>query len=265
MASMATVGGRSLIVDFPNEPLTGADMEWNFVNQDSGEFFRILLQAKKLYGSGKNWKTRSYRHLFHKPKSASVLQAVTLSQTAAQEAHTYPLYTFYNAGEVCGKVSRMDGTQLAGVSLSDGHIIARFVQLRFGCGEKKIKSLGFLYPWMFQLSDLFCPESIIAPRPQAFSGVERPFYLMTQTRGMLGMPTPPSPNTIRQRVKRIRETLFDGLELPKVPSVGTSIPPEVTQLLSHRRLPTGEFPSRIRAVFISRDERRWEDVRPRSR
>ena len=45
MGSLITAGGRRIIVEFPNEPVTGADMEWNFVNLDDGTVFRILLQA----------------------------------------------------------------------------------------------------------------------------------------------------------------------------------------------------------------------------
>src|SRR5258707_418105 len=52
MGSLITAGGRRVIMEFPDEPATGADMEWNFVNPDDGTFFRILLQAKQVPSSG---------------------------------------------------------------------------------------------------------------------------------------------------------------------------------------------------------------------
>jgi hypothetical protein len=47
MGSLITAGGLRIIVEFPNEAATGADMEWNFVNPTHGTFFRLLLQANR--------------------------------------------------------------------------------------------------------------------------------------------------------------------------------------------------------------------------
>lgn len=46
MGSLITAGGRRVIVEFPDEPVTGADMEWNFVNPDDGTIFRLLLSVR---------------------------------------------------------------------------------------------------------------------------------------------------------------------------------------------------------------------------
>ena len=45
MGGLITAGGGRLIVEFPDEPATGADMEWNFVDQRTSTFFRLMLQA----------------------------------------------------------------------------------------------------------------------------------------------------------------------------------------------------------------------------
>jgi hypothetical protein len=46
MVNLQNLGSDQIIVDFPDEPTTGADMEWNFVNRSNHTFYRLLLQAK---------------------------------------------------------------------------------------------------------------------------------------------------------------------------------------------------------------------------
>jgi hypothetical protein len=46
MANLKLLGRDRVIVRFPNEPRTGADMEWNFVNRSDGSYYRLLIQAK---------------------------------------------------------------------------------------------------------------------------------------------------------------------------------------------------------------------------
>src|SRR5271154_4895922 len=45
MANLLAIGAGSIVVEFPDEPTTGADMEWNFINKDTKEHFQLLLQA----------------------------------------------------------------------------------------------------------------------------------------------------------------------------------------------------------------------------
>ena len=260
MASLATISPGSIIVDYPNERITGADMEWNFVNRDEGSFFRILVQAKRLYGSGENWKTRSYSHLFYKSKSARDPQAVVLSNTAISEPNTYPLFAFYNPGEVC----RISPANLHGVTLADGHIIAELVQTTRGKTEKRTKSLGFLWPLMFSLPSLLCPENIVPMEPQAFSRADRTTYLALQGRRKLGTPLPPAPQTVWARIKRLRETFSSSLKLklPELSSIGNEIPVEIERLIERHTIHDLDMPKRLRVVFMSRSERQWTDFRP---
>ena len=76
MGSLLAIGGRHILVDFPDEPATGADMQWDFVNEDSGAFYRLLIQAKMLSGESQRWQWLQYAHLLH--KTAGALQAETL-------------------------------------------------------------------------------------------------------------------------------------------------------------------------------------------
>jgi hypothetical protein len=61
MANLLALGGGSIIVDFPDEPTTGADMEWNFINRDTREYFQIILQAKRLSEVGADWRDHRYK------------------------------------------------------------------------------------------------------------------------------------------------------------------------------------------------------------
>ena len=125
MASLVALEGNNLVVEFPDEPRTGADMEWNFVSGDWRSFYRIYIQAKRLYGTGKSWKRYSYRELLH--ESGGRLQAVTLADTARNAGPgCYPLYAFYNPKHVCEKAARAGEDQVAGVSLVDGYVICSY-------------------------------------------------------------------------------------------------------------------------------------------
>src|SRR5690348_13489951 len=66
MANLVILGGSRVIVEFPNEPVTGADMQWDFVNRDDHTFYRLLIQAKRLYCDGNDWRQHNYRYLRHK-------------------------------------------------------------------------------------------------------------------------------------------------------------------------------------------------------
>ncbi len=129
MGSLITAGSGKVIVDFPDEPVTGADMEWNFVNPSDGTFFRILLQAKQAYGDGKKWTRHAYRELLHTSGSGGKLQAETLCDTArAPGSATYPLYILYHSACTCA-LARKDGVSgVAGVNLVDGYVIERLVK-----------------------------------------------------------------------------------------------------------------------------------------
>src|SRR5437763_1470049 len=65
MANLKLLGRDRVIVRFPNEPRTGADMEWNFVNTSDGSYYRLLVQAKVASGDKPDWSRHTYRQLSH--------------------------------------------------------------------------------------------------------------------------------------------------------------------------------------------------------
>ncbi len=259
MSNMVAMGGRAVIVDFPDEPSTGADMEWNFVNPSDGSFVRLLIQAKRSYGTGKRWRRHSYRELFHKTGNSAQLQArilCTTSRTAS--VPTYPLYMFFTPGVTC-RMARLDGKKrVEGVTLADGYAIEK---LAFGAVDRKTRtrnrSLGKISELMFPLERIFCPMTLRLVGPMAFS-VSRsvgPFFWVGSA---LGFPVPPTPREICDRINELRspEAPQDAELRSKLPlEVGHKIPDDIRQVME-----TGRFPKRSdeeggprRVVFISRE------------
>ena len=125
MAALDAAGGRNLIVEFPDEPVTGADMQWDFVNWDRKTFFRLLIQAKQLYDSDAPWRRHTYKHLLHPSGAGSTLQAKVLCDTARSKVHTYPLYAFYNPERSCSLARAAGAVNVEGVNLASGYVIER--------------------------------------------------------------------------------------------------------------------------------------------
>lgn len=266
MGSLVTAGGRRIIVEFPDEPVTGADMEWNFANPDDGTFFRILLQAKQCYGGGKAWTRHGYRELLHTAGSGPKLQAVALCDTARAEAATYPLYIFYHPESTCAAAGASGLTAVTGASLADGYIIKRLVT---GSTTRTLrtrnKSLKTIAPLLFPLSDLFCPPTVLETGPQAFAPGRFVFPMAIGREGgrtVLGVPIPPTPAVIRDRIAGSLESMAEfgekaATEMPSVPAVAEEIPLEVLSAIERARAgsPSERGLRRWRVTFVSASPR----------
>lgn len=144
-------------VYFPDEPRTGADMEWLFRRKDGASHYRILIQAKKLGGSGKVWTRRSYPEIFHRVRSSNQLQTDILLREARSLPATVPLYMFYTNQSVCDLAAK-SGSVLHGTSIVDGQLVNDLVHGRL-TGKLtafEATSLKVLQPKMDPLSKLLC-------------------------------------------------------------------------------------------------------------
>lgn len=224
MAALHTAGAGQVRVSFPDETATGADMEWLFVDESDRTYVRLLIQAKKLYGM-KGWRTRSYRHLFYHPPNALNPQAISLSDAAATDSHTYPLYAFYNAGSaVAGAAAEYRRRIVEGVNLVDGHFVASVVGNTPKTKQKTYRSLRFWAPFLDNLPSLFCPESV-RPMPPQMRGPEGPpIYFAVGEDRQAGTPTPPSPAAICQRLWQMRERFYSRLDASDPPPVEGPLP-----------------------------------------
>jgi Family of unknown function (DUF6615) len=242
MGCFISAGGQFITVEFPDEPVTGADMEWNFVNRDDGTFFRILLQAKRCYGDGKFWSRHCYRELLHRPNPRANLQAQTLCDTARKGRATYPLYIFYNAAHTCELARSAGAHAVTGVTLASGHTIE---QLAKSANTRTLrtsnKSVGTIAPSFFSMADLFCPPSVLPTGPLAFAPRHGMAFLASglSAAGIptIGVPMPPTPHMVRTRLAEAVAALTPILQeppaeaAPQVPEITNEMPDEVAKAL----------------------------------
>lgn len=274
MGSLITAGGAGIIVEFPDEPKTGADMEWNFVDPDDGTFFRLLLQAKQSYGEGDVWTRHAYKELLHTSGGSSTLQAVTLCATARTSPATYPLYIFYHPARTCLMARDAGFSNVAGASLADGFKIERLVTASTTRALRtRNKSVGRIAPLLFPLSDIFCPPTILPMGPMAFapSGLSMPLYFGRVGRdAVIGRAIPPTPRQFRDRLvdalnppedygvfetelaSDSYKTLADeALPTSEVPAVAHEIPRDVMEILEGHRATVRRGLNRWRVTFVS--------------
>jgi hypothetical protein len=275
MGSLLSLGGGRVLVEFPNESVTGADMEWNFINEDHNTSFRILLQAKQLYGNGKIWKRHCYRELFHQSGAGGELQAKLLCETArTSPTATYPLYIFYHPAKTCD-LSRLSGIDVVqGVNLADGFFIEALVKSANTPALRTTnRSLGTILPSLFPLAKIFCPTLVDELGPVAFRGMPSsiPLLLSFATgRGVIGFPLPPTPEEVRQRLVDKRFGVASYLDelspfpsrFPDIPRVADVIPADVAAILNRRSGSTDGQEvqlDRWRVTFVSRNPRVREE------
>lgn len=217
MAGLIAIGGNRVHVEFPNEPVTGADMEWNFVNWDDGSFYRLRIQAKKLYGIGRNWKRHSYTHLLDLSPNKR-LQVEVLCESA-RRVQAYPLYIFYNAQDHCQMAWNGGLLALRGINIADGYRIRALA--RRGKGRVSISPL-------------------------------RPVDIYERLR-VIRFGAPPQPYFVDEAQDRAE--VSDGDDMPAIPEVSNTIPRSIRAALDRRRIAApGRRPPRLnlwRAIFIS--------------
>jgi hypothetical protein len=229
MVHLQNLGSNQIIVDFPNEPTTGADMEWNFVNPSNHTFYRLLLQAKCAYGNDALLSRHTYKYLSH--RTAGRYQADILCETARGAGYpTYPLYIFYNPAHTCVVARDVEGPIIDGVNLADGYSIRSFART----GRRNIRGIR---PYLHSLTMLFCPPHDHAriPRP---SDVRE--YLMHRASVPFRLPED----------ILIALDKDDHIMIP--PEVRTAIPEDVQARIDRSAVPVeGTLFPRRRVIFIS--------------
>lgn len=227
MANLKMLGGAQVFVEFPDEPKTGADMEWVFFNKYERNIFRLLIQAKKIYGKKTSWRSHYYKELYHRVHGSQKLQADLLVATAQTGSATFPLYVFYHRATTCTFANTASGlNDVLGVNFASGFDIHRLVVGATTSKTKaKNKRLGTIRPFLFSMEDLFCPMSLRAtPILGLAPGFLGPFFI---ARGLptshVGLPDPPMPKEIRDRLIRVLIGKNAGAAAT-VPELSTEIP-----------------------------------------
>ena len=267
MASLVALGGGSVIVEFPDEPTTGADMEWNFVNPDDKTSFQILLQAKKVHDKSTDWRRHSYRELFYRSGPSKILQVETLckaatSRTTANSFATYPIYILYNSTTTLNLTRAGGATNVLGVNLCDGYLIYMFANFaRPKSARSTLRTLDCLHPFLFPLTRLFCPSNILPIRPMSFAGSMPAILSFHKGHTTAGQPIPPRPDQIRERIVREQNRVLElfpnedvDFSLPEVPPVHNTIPDSIQRVLDNSQSPGSFERERLpfwRVTFVS--------------
>jgi hypothetical protein len=233
MASMVMMGGRWLIVEFPDEPKTGADMQWDFVNEENNTYFSLLIQAKRLFGDGKNWRRHNYREILHTSGAGGQLQAQVLCDTARASLATVPIYMFYNPQQSCNLAKASGGPNVQGVNWAEGSTVR---DLAVTATDRKLrtqnKSLAKLHPSLRPLSALLCPSGVLplGIMGRAIGGrPPGPPLPLVFFRGGLGVAMPPRPEDIHQRLEAARERTPGTMEHAANP-IKPSPLPEIAEI-----------------------------------
>lgn len=185
-----------ILVDFPNETATGADMKWVFANLGSGNCFTILIQAKKLYLlPDKSWRDSYYRELFYVPRKTGEAQAVTLYKSALKyNSSAYPMYLFYNHLTACQGARNSGVDSVSGVNAMNGVAAYILERLSHSVSPKvKLKRLGKLHKLFYKLPDILCLGKLRHVGPfSLFPGelASGPFYLRGKRMFVPEVPTP---------------------------------------------------------------------------
>ena len=266
MASLSTMHGMGVYVDFSDEPKTGADMEWWYVTWPDGPYIRLLLQAKRLTGKGSKWGVHSYRELDH--KIGKVLGAPLQAQALVREARSspwpaYPLYIFYNPLTTLSMARESGVNNLRGVMLADGHEVREHVILSRRKKNRNFRRIGLLRPLLFPLSDLLCQPTPLRLEDRQLGTVVARF--------LAGMPfvdvtSAPSPAVIKKRLehnhlraRKHRSTPYEPEEI----KLGEGLPAHIRQAIIRHADGAGESDEptldRHRAIFVAGGELLGED------
>lgn len=237
LKELRALGNPRIIVTGSNEAVTGADMDWWFVDRSGQTHIGLFLQSKVLHYRQTNSALWAYDELAH-PRHSPGQQAKKLIGHAlrARKAGTaaYPLYLFYN----CDREVPHTGSYPAacpGVTIANGYAIARHIRINrtgksFPIAAKRFSAIA---PVMMRLSWLLCALSLD------------------------DIPTPDEIALIlavdRDRIVTRREGLdLDPRAIPR-PKIGNGVPTEVERLIALAGHDTdyGDPPTRNTVIFLS--------------
>lgn len=182
VASLAAFAGPELIIQYPDEPATGGDVDLEFWHVEDGRRLLLRLQAKRLDAASSGGKPvaiqhRSYRELLHQVASTGEHQFKTL--VGSDDPHL-PLYMFYNHASVAAHPSHAGASPaVSGINLAFASDIARELQAKLDAAALRKprrlhhKRLDHLRQHFFGLDEILCPGGKMpgsVPTPEAVSG-----------------------------------------------------------------------------------------------
>lgn len=230
MASLAALQQFGISVQFPDEPTTGADMDWVFVaprQVAGGKYFRLLLQAKRSqFAKTKKGGYWFYHHLDH-DKGQQAQTLVAHAGTGPGSSSTLPLYLLYHP------LSGLEPTlspSVEGVNVVFASLVAPVV--KGGCGRKD-KKVERWRPHFLTLTDLLCwPLLPIHLSPDGGLSFEFVFQ-----RAGLAVPATGAfhPESVVRRMRALQDRERTGpvhAERPRTIAAAEKIPDDIVRLLN---------------------------------
>jgi hypothetical protein len=163
MASLLALTPFGIRVDYPDEPTTGADMDWIFAAPheiNGGRYLRILLQAKRA-SAPKGTNRWSYKYLDHgNPLGKQAQDLVNYASASPDGMATLPMYIFYHPSSALdAKTARLPAVE--GVNLTFAAHVAPVVKR--GCSPAQ-KRVSFWRKQFLFLTDILCwPPAVVPP------------------------------------------------------------------------------------------------------
>lgn len=158
MGALLGASCSNILVEYPNEPKTGADMVWDFPDIKRNQFFRLLIQAKRIGGKGRYPSRYHYPEIYHRVRGTGRYQARTLCRSAGRMGSSYPIYMFYTNKRVCDWASLQGYPGLTGASMACGYQVKALVNDAVRNRNKKRinKNVKTIAPIAEPLETLFC-------------------------------------------------------------------------------------------------------------
>ncbi|CAH2394138.1 conserved hypothetical protein [Mesorhizobium ventifaucium] len=165
--ALAAFAGPELVIQYPDEAVTGGDLDLRFWHVAAGHELQLRIQAKRLSAARNAKKAvniahRSYHELLHKPPRAAKFQFETLLDAPAPWV---PLYMFYNhQSAVDDRFFASAGPAVSGVNLAFAADIAKELTAKLKAAKatpksvKHHKRLSYLRKNLFGLEAILCPS-----------------------------------------------------------------------------------------------------------
>ncbi|MBZ9920186.1 hypothetical protein LB517_24510 [Mesorhizobium sp. BR1-1-12] len=194
-------------VDFPDEKVTGADMDWIYAaphEVDGGSYLRLMIQSKrckeqKLKNGSSYW---YYDHLDHgTPKGSQIQTLVNHAATSPDGMATLPLYMFYHPQSAlqraAGALPAIEGINI--------RLARDLVGMVAGGCKRKEKKVSRWRTGFMSLSDLLCWPVVdlpALPSPPADPATE--FILPSGFLGLEYLSIAFHPDLVAERINVIR-------------------------------------------------------------
>lgn len=183
--ALAAFAGPNLVIRYPDEAKTGADLDLRFWNVAADEELFVRIQAKRLNAEKdgsrmRKVEHRSYQELLHKPNKTAPHQYETLKEAPSPWV---PLYMFYNHQAVVSDTYFAGSAPaVSGVNLAFAYDIATELDRKLDAAAKNKQlhhlRLSYLRKHFFGLEAILCPagdwggEDVPPPRVVSASLLE---------------------------------------------------------------------------------------------